>query len=489
MNHVVMIAHAFPPEGHAGTYRPLRFARQLPSLGWLPTVLSLRTDSYHRYDPALVSLIPEAVHVIRVRNRDPWKAIQEWRRRRLDNAAAAGAPDASAADENAQNSTRSRVREFVRFVEAACYHPDPEMGWIRPATHALLEICRTQAPTVLWATAGPVSAFCVAERVSSRTGVPYVLDFRDSWTITFNEFEDRRPVWAKRLEERRLYRQLAGARSIIFRSHAEAECFSRAYNGAVRASQVHIIPNGFEGAIQAFEPPTGDRCEILYTGTLGDYRYDSLLRALARLQRESPPVASRVHFTFVGEQADRLEVETNALGLGGLVTTRGPVPQEHVAELTRQAHALLILGRPQTLRGFELFAAAKLFGYLRTGMPILGVVPDDETRHVLLRIGATVAAVDNESEIAAVISRLVETWSDGAIAQMSPSRSACLAYSAERQTADLVRALEGRPSNDPFVAGVTPVPASLRDEIARRTRPLTASRSLVFRDGAQTADR
>src|ERR1044071_10405709 len=83
MKSVVMIAYNFPPEGNAGTYRPLRFARHLPSLNWQPTVITVETDFYERYDPSLLSLVPKGIEVIRVRNRDPWQAFQSRRGQRV----------------------------------------------------------------------------------------------------------------------------------------------------------------------------------------------------------------------------------------------------------------------------------------------------------------------------------------------------------------------------------------------------------------------
>ena len=64
MKSVVMIAYAFPPEGNAGAYRPLRFVRQLPSKGWQPTVITLATDFYERYDSKLLNSVPPEITVI-----------------------------------------------------------------------------------------------------------------------------------------------------------------------------------------------------------------------------------------------------------------------------------------------------------------------------------------------------------------------------------------------------------------------------------------
>src|SRR5438309_10980438 len=83
MRSVIMIAYAFPPEGNAGVYRPLRFVRHLPAMGWNPSVISSDTNCYERYDPGLLGLVPSTTEVIRVRSRDPWQSIQTRRAQRI----------------------------------------------------------------------------------------------------------------------------------------------------------------------------------------------------------------------------------------------------------------------------------------------------------------------------------------------------------------------------------------------------------------------
>ena len=180
-----------------------------------------------------------------------------------------------------QNPVRSSIREVLHRLETWCYHPDIAMGWIRPAVKAVCELARTSRPDIVWATGGPVSSFIVAQRVSYRAGIPYVLDFRDALTFTPSKFEEQRPQWARRLDRRSMSRLLSGAQAVVFRYHTEAECYFRAYRDALEPSKIHIIPNGFEGEIDEFEPKDGGKLEILYTGALTDYRYDTLLDALS----------------------------------------------------------------------------------------------------------------------------------------------------------------------------------------------------------------
>jgi len=160
--------------------------------------------------------------------------------------------------------------------------------------------------------------------------------------------------------------------------------------------------------------------------------------------------------------------EAAALGLSDVIETAGPTSHAEIARLQRGAHALLVLGRLPTIRGYELLAGAKLFDYLKAGRPIVGVLPPDETKKILQRVGvSTIADADSPAEIVAVFLRLLDAWSTGTLSSLVPNRVACEAYSAERQAAALVRALEGVPAAEPFVPGSVEIPPSLRDEIGK----------------------
>jgi hypothetical protein len=467
MKNVVMIAYAFPPEGNAGAYRPLRFVRQLPTLGWIPTVVSAIPKQYERYDPALVRMVPSEVEVIRTEACDPWQAFQAWRSQKILSGSSVTQETKQRAN-GQQASLRTWLREKVRTSEAWWYHPDMASPWISSAVDATTEACRRNRTSVIWATAGPVTSFYVARFASRKVEVPYVLDFRDSWTITHNEFEARRPSWAIRRDRRMMFELLHDAQAVVFRYDTEAECFWRAYPGALNASRIYIIPNGYESPIEEFGVPAGTKCMILYAGTLPDYRYDTLLKSLKVLKETDPSRAKQLRLLFVGEGMNALANEATALGLSDMVETAGRKSYSEIIRLEQEAHALLVLGRPLTMKGYELFAAAKLFGYLKAGRPIIGVLPPDETKKILHGVGVhTVADVDSVSDITRLLQRVVESWSMGALSSLVPDRKACEAYSSEQQTMTLVHALEGLPSKKPFIPGAQAIPPSLRTSIEK----------------------
>jgi hypothetical protein len=299
-----------------------------------------------------------------------------------------------------------------------------------------------------------------------RTNIPYVLDFRDAWTITYNRFEARQPNWAKHRARRDMHKFLSGAKAVVFRYGSEAECFWRAYPGALEPSRMHIIPNGYESPIEEVSFPVSDKCTILYAGTLPDYRYDTLLRAL-RLFKETDPVRARaLRLLFVGEGTSVLATEVASLELTDIVETAPRKSHSEITSLQQQAHALLVLGRPSTMSGYELFAGAKLFGYLKAGRPIIGILPSDETRKILNRDGlGTVADVESVPDICRVLGTITENWAKGTLSALLPDRKACEAYSSGRQTAALVRALEGLPAEETFIPGANDIPPTLREVI------------------------
>lgn len=470
MKSIVMIAYNFPPDGEAGTYRPLRFVRHLPDAGWQPTVIAAQKVRYERYDPGLLSLITDQVKVVRVMGEGVWQTIQNWRAKK----AYKGCFEKSSAGvlkttEASESLVRDHVRQIVRRVESCWFHPDLKRPWINPAVKATLKVCQRLNPQVIWATGGPWSSFVVARTVSLRTGVPYVLDFRDSWTLAGSPFDDQRPAWAKRRDRRLLYALFQGAQAVIFRYHSEAECYWRAYPGALEVSRIHIIPNGFDGTVQEFDPATSSptQCKILYAGTITPYRYDTLLQGINVLKKADPSLTERLQVLFVGDGMGPLESSAAKLGISDIVKTIPTVSYAEVCRLQGEASALLLLGL-LPIKGHEL-CGSKVFSYLQAGRPIIGVVPSDEMRSILQRIGVTtIANIDSPSEIAKVFRQVIEAWHENILSTLVPDKKACEVYSAEQQTLALVRALEGAEPNESFVPGAAEIPPSLQEEIGTK---------------------
>lgn len=441
---IIMIAYYFPPEGNAAVYRPLRFLKALVGQGWRATVISSEPYKYERHDPTLLSQVPPLIPIIRVKGRDPWRAMQSWREVRLASKLASSSVEESrqvVAGHHA--SWRTRLREGVRLLEACVYRPDLVMPWIGPTTRETIAACYRNRPDVIWATIGPLSSGVVAYRASIATGIPYVLDFRDPWGLGYYPEERKRPEWAKRIDDQIISRMLQRASAVVFLFKSVAEAYLQAFPGMLDEAKIHIIPNGFEGEVESFSQVPGERCVVLYAGTLNSYRYDTLLEGLVAFKHKNPTGAGQLQLRFVGEGLRGLSDRVAQLGLYDMVEVLPPVPSAEVRRLQRDAHALLILGRNSDRTGHELVAGAKLFGYLQAGRPIIGVVPHDETRRILNEVGnCVIADVDAPEEVMAGFEKVLMAWSSKTLGTLVPSRVSCEAYSSNRQIMNLITVLD-----------------------------------------------
>ncbi|MCA9468941.1 MAG: hypothetical protein KC643_26350 [Nitrospira sp.] len=462
-----MIPYFFPPEGSAGVYRPLRFVRQLVSMGWETTVVTGHPSHYERYDPQLVAQIPKETEILRVRAYDSWQAVQAWRGRRLHHKLSDATLEMVDRVYARQKSPlRTWMRSFMHDIESFYYFPDRARPWICQAVNVSRKSCLRKHPIAIWATIGPVSAGVVAQQTSLLTGIPYILDFRDPWELYYYESESQRPQSVIRRAHRTMYRLLEGAQAIVFLFPRVAECYYRAYKGALDSAKIHIIPNGYEGEIEEFNVPSTNTCNILYTGTLSTYRFDTFLQALQSLKIDQPSLCRDLRIQFVGDGITSLAREVNNRGISNMVQTSHSISNEELKSLNRNAHAFLILGRHAERKGHELVAGAKLFGYFKSRKPILGILPNDETKAILSSVGVkTVADVNSIPEIISVLQMVHSAWSMGQLASLLPEVSACQRYASLPQTLALICALEGKDPVQPFMPGEFDVPSSLRKTI------------------------
>lgn len=466
---VVMIAYYFPPEGNAAVYRPLRFLKELVKKGWQVRVISCEPYRYERYDPALLDQLPLATQVVRVKGRDFWRAFQSRRGMQTTKKISGLSTEDVRRVVAAQRAPwRSKLREWVRVAESWIYRPDMAMPWITPAVQEGVGLCQSIRPNVIWATIGPMSAGLVANRISAETGIPYVLDFRDPWGLEYFPHEIRRSAWARKVDNRNMSRIFREAQSIVFMFESVAQAYLRAFPGALEERKIHIIPNGFEGEVEPFVHMPGDRCTLLYAGTVTTYRYDTLLEGLAQLKHEVPHTAAQLRLVFVGEGLRELTERVDDLDIRDMVEFIPPTSSAEVRRLQREAHALLILGRTSMRKGHELVAGAKLFGYLQARRPIIGIVPHDETRRILSQVSSPwIADAGSTVEIAMVLKEMLEAWSRGTLEQFLPNREACESYSSDRQIIDLLNALNGAASERIPMGESPTVPTDVKLEVPR----------------------
>ena len=271
---------------------------------------------FQRHDPDLLAQVPSDVEVIRpVDPGDWWQRLQRRRTERF-HAQQRSSGSTGSSEHATGKATRLNVRAVLRHAvhraESWYYHPDMERHWIEPATQATVQACGENAcgghlgngTAVVFVPGGGAGEPRAPGAV--RAGLPHLVD--DS----FRARSKPAPGVGAAAGSATLRRLLAGARAVTFFYAAEAECFWRMYRGALDASRIHVIPNG-STARSRICSAAGETFTLLYTGVLGDYRYDTFLQALALFKRANP-TRGGAGAKFVGEQEAESSARVEELG-------------------------------------------------------------------------------------------------------------------------------------------------------------------------------
>lgn len=387
-----MLCHPFPPTGGAGVQRSTKFVKYLPQFGWRPVVVTVREGIYLQRDESLLREVPPDTPVIRTGTFEPpERAALELR---------AGAESAGG--------LKSRL---VRATYRTLISPDRQLLWLPHAFPAAVRAIRRYRPRVIYATGNPYSSFLLARLLGAATGRPYVLDFRDAWTLNwyswrFQPGADRRRAAIEAAQERWALR---GAAAAIFMSEQVREDYAKAYPEL--AVRFHKLSNGFDpDDFAGVAPRRLGGFSFVYTGKLMPYRPpDPFLRGLAEAIAREPALGAAARAYFVGDWRPEHQAAADRLGVGHLVRAVGYVPHHEAVAYMLGASALaLISGGDRTEQ------PGKVFEYLAADRPILALIPSDGASAEIVRASTAGGYFADPTDSLAVAEAILRLWHDRA---------------------------------------------------------------------------
>ncbi|HEX5740288.1 MAG TPA: glycosyltransferase [Pilimelia sp.] len=370
MKRILYLGFFLPPSRASGVYRTRATANHLAARGWEVTALAapLRflRDIVASVDESLVATVDPRVRVERPdMSYYPWETdIRRFSRLRQ-------AFPTIATKVNRQRSRRG--------------FPEAYASWGWRAARTGLRLHRRRRFDAILATGNPFVALAAAWLVNRLTGVPYIVDYRDSWTLNlFTDEPAHPPGHASWRWERRILSQASG---IVFVNEALREWHAARYPAF--ADKMMVVPNGWDPDLldlsAAEEQAARERAAApdrpLQYGFLGTVTHnqpvDEMVAAF-RLARAHPSLAGAQlnihgHLGFyphnAGPLKDRLGIPRAAEESDdGAVRYRGPVAKTAVASVYTSSDVLVFLAG-----GARYVTSGKIFEYMASGRPIVSV--------------------------------------------------------------------------------------------------------------------
>lgn len=385
MRRVLMIAFHFPPmKGSSGLQRTLGFARELGRLGWQPRILSAWRRAYPVVSDEQMDDIPADVVVRRPPCLDVARHLA--------------------------------IRGSYPGILA---RPDRWSTWLPGLVARGIAECASWKPDLVWSTF-PIPTAVVGGRMISRwTGIPGILDLRDSMT---EDCYPPDPSLRRQLRaiESKAVRQ---ARAVVFTSAGAAGMYASRYPD-LPADRWHLIPNGYDeshfarvdsAAARRASDPEG-RVLLLHSGLLDPVDRDptSFFRALAQLRARREPGFERLRVRLRASGHDRhYQGVARELGVSDIVQLVPALPYDEALREMIDADGLLVFQGSNCNHQ----TPAKLYEYFRAGTPILGLTdPQGDTAAVMRAAGlpeSTVVPMQDAAGIEQGLARFVADLHSG----------------------------------------------------------------------------
>ncbi len=405
MRKVLMISHGYPPVGGSGMLRSLKFSRYLPDHDWSPVVITLRRTNHPRLDPRLLSEVPPEATVYRSPMWNPLDLLIWLRRlagKLLRRGGDGGADCAESAPSQAGSGADPTGDSFIARVKDYLTFPDGYIGWVPPGFIIGFWAILRHRPRVIYSTSPPPSAHLLGGSLARISGLPWVVDFRDPWTLQFpNEaLKTRRGQRSRRLEAKVLSR----AACIICNTEPLARELRSTYP-QIDPKRFVVITNGYDPADFATDPgqaPAEGPFRFVHTGEffpVDDMRVpDPFLTALRDLIDEGRVDADDVRVRLIGSgeysEMDQFHALLESPTLRKVVELVDFMPHGDIPAELADSHALLLF---QNADVFRLQVPAKTFEYIRAARPILAVAAPGATADLVASVagGHTVLPGDD----------------------------------------------------------------------------------------------
>ena len=391
MKRVLLIAYYFPPDFAVGGQRIAKFARNLPTFGWEPTVLTIADRYREQLDKERVNdlgntrviktvKVPKFTDLLMVIKRT---VAVIFKNKKSENRSVF-------VDGKAGNSgnvqAETLMQKIKRYYISFSFFPDYERSWVIPAAlKAMFEIKRRQHDCII-TSSPPHSSHIIGLIIKKLINVGWVADFRDPWMDILpyrapyirSTLSDRIESWIEGQVVRNANRILTTTNEhrikLMGRFPSEAvDKFVYVSNGIdIKKFQTESLPERYA------------TFTISYAGTIYLNRSpEPLFKAIQKLINAKKIEISTINFKLFGV-FESIEGKTvfelaRDYGIESIVEISAPIPLNEAIHVMKRSHLLLLLVTP--IQSINI--PAKIYDYFGSRTKILAITEPGATAELI----------------------------------------------------------------------------------------------------------
>ena len=408
---LLLVSYNFPPDPVVGGLRWQEMSRFFIEHGWAVDVIARDFSDVENLDPARLEHFTKNLRLFSVADRQPLAERAHtiawpWIRRLLtgEPVQRVGALTHHEVKEQPRGG-RGVVRAYFSWLEYA-----KGGNWARAAARLGIELARKNRYRVVVSSSPPHLVHEASRLIARTTGLPFIMDMRDPWSLQERLPESTAsPVWF-RLARRHEARCVHDATLITMNTEHIAAKMRRAY--PERASRIEVVRNGSDS--DALPPPHRDgRFTIRFAGSIySDRTPRFVFRAAARVVSELRLTPEQFVIELAGDMdSDLIRQIAEEEQITAHVTLRGLLPRKEVLEFLAGATMLFSLPLAQDQ---DTSLPAKIYEYVRFSAWLLVIAhPESALADLLRGSEADLVTPKHVDAITSLIRRRYEQFAAG----------------------------------------------------------------------------
>lgn len=228
---------------------------------------------------------------------------------------------------------------------------------------------------IVLATGSPFSTFLAARHVATRLEIPYVLDYRDPWSLSAHRTKPKSLDSIIRPLECRLLRD-AAATLMVSSSQAKNQ-----FETFQMVKPPTVITNGYDPEqFDVLTPMVFQNLAVVYTGSFykGQREIDPILKAVKMATESQGKDESNIRLHYFGNDVQNVMKQAKQYGAEDLVICHGLVSREQALAAVKGAGVAVVITSIHERANLAErgIITGKIFEPLGMGVPILLVAPD-----------------------------------------------------------------------------------------------------------------
>ncbi|WP_286818978.1 glycosyltransferase [Desulfobacter sp. UBA2225] len=324
------------------------------------------------------------------------------------------------------------------LIEKIFINLDSHWSWFIAATFRGRKVVNQHHPVLVYSTAGPSSTHLAGYLIARWCGLPWVAEIHDPLIMDNQK---------RRYQRYRFHRWLE---KLIFK-HADFVIYftEKALRSAEKRTKIvnkgHVLrPGANPVPIHSIDYKKREKLHFGYFGSLARHRnLGEFLSALNRLRAENPLAEQQVVLDVYGANLDPVSKQlTEQYKLDEMVQVHGRLEYDPVTgksgrtQVFEEMHRcdVLLLVHGDSDAGDE-YIPSKIYEYLLTNRPILGIlIKNSEAESLLQDNGHVVVERGNSEAMVSALGNFYKLWRNGENLSVEQSRT----YTTEKAVEKLI---------------------------------------------------